>query len=268
MAGAESFFQKGRLIFVTQASVRYNTCMNAKTVLVGVLKSPRDLKILLEEKWYRIPLAFLPKRRFTHLAFYQPLVFGPRGKRIIYYARVAKRAVARRSTLLPEEPRHPRAHDAYLKCSFRSVKKLPKPIQNIIPRRVSFGFTDLKTLCSAKDILELYHVPPTEQIIRQALQRLQIPATPEYGVMHARRRYRLDLAVFCRNGSIGIECDNRKAHTTKPQRQKDMQKDRALKRLGWRVIRLAERDIIEDLDSCLTPIQQSIRSLGGIISPC
>ena len=47
-----------------------------KTVLVGVLKSKDDLKILLEEKWYRIPIAFLPKRRFTHIAFYQPLEFG------------------------------------------------------------------------------------------------------------------------------------------------------------------------------------------------
>ncbi|TSC55339.1 MAG: hypothetical protein Greene041679_635, partial [Parcubacteria group bacterium Greene0416_79] len=80
MAGAESFFQKGRLIFVTQASVRYNTCMNAKTVLVGVLKSPRDLKILLEEKWYRIPVSFLPKRKFTHIAFYQPAAFDKEGK--------------------------------------------------------------------------------------------------------------------------------------------------------------------------------------------
>ena len=62
-----------------------------KIVLVGVLKNKRDLGILLEKHWYRIPVFFLPKKKFDYLAFYQPEGFGRRGKRIEYYARVVRR---------------------------------------------------------------------------------------------------------------------------------------------------------------------------------
>lgn len=242
-------------------------------VLVAVLKSKDDLRILLHEKWYRIPIAFLPKRKFTHIAFYQPITgFGKAGKRIFYYARVAKREVKKRIELLPKERAHPRAEDDYLKCSFRKIEKLEKPIHNIIPRRVSFGFTSLKTLRSARDILQLYGVPPTEQIIAQRLKQLNIPFTSQHRISYSsfhkgggassrRRIFRLDLAVFCKRGNLAVECDNRKAHSGKLQKVKDKQKDDALKRLGWRVLRLTEEDIIEHLDMCMLRIQ---RAVGGL----
>ena len=236
-----------------------------KTVLVGVLKSKDDLRILLKEKWYRIPVAFLPKRRFTHIAFYEPACFGARGKRIAYYARVSKMEVKKRIELLPSEPSHPRARDDYLKCSFLKIVKLKHPIRNIIPRRISFGFTDLKTLRSAKDILELYHVTPTEQIMEKALQRDGITVISQYRLSYKGKRYRIDLAVFCNRGNLAIECDNRRAHASKAQKLKDKQKDITLKRLGWRIVRLTEVEIIEHLDSCVFRVQKSIVSLGGIL---
>jgi len=239
-----------------------------KTVLVGVLKNKGDLRILLEEKWYRTPLAFLPKRKFTHIAFYQP---AQAGKCIEYYARVAKREVKKRIELLPSEPAHPRADDDYVKCSFRKIEKLARPIRNVIPRRVSFGFTDLKTLRSAKDILELYGVPATEQIIENELSRLLIPFASQMYVIPAKarirsdpKRYRLDLAIFCRRGNVAIECDNRKAHSGKAQQEKDREKDAALEKLGWRVVRLTESDIVDDLPSCICRIKKAIRSKGEV----
>ena len=252
-----------------------------KTILVSVLKSPRDLRTLLQEKWYRIPRAFLPKQKFTHVAFYQPqTTFGKRGKRIQYYARVAKREVKRRVELLPNERAHPRADDDYLKCSFRKIEKLAKPIRNIIPRRVSFGLTSLKALRSARDILQLYGVPPTEQIIERGLRRLNIPFTSQHhlsssppqlrrGVRRSGRgggvlkSYRLDFAIFCKKGNIAIECDNRKAHFSSRQKLKDRRKDAALHRLGWRVIRLTEMDIVEHLNQCMSRVQELVSSLGG-----
>ena len=255
------------VLFQAGAYLRYNGLVQKKAVLVGVLKSKSDLRILLEEKWYRIPVAFLPKKKFTHIAFYQPIQFGRSGKRIEYYARVAKREVKKRVELLPSEPEHPRACEPYLKCSFRSVEKLPRPIRNIIPRRVSFGFTDLNTLRSARDILQLYGVPATEQIIEKELRRIGIRPNTEYGIMNSGKRYRIDLAIFCKKGKIAIECDNRKAHASKIQRQKDRQKDAALKHLGWRLIRLTEEDILEQLYSCISGIQRAIRSLNGVLPP-
>ena len=238
--------------------------MRPKHVLVSVLKEKSDLPLLLTEKWYRIPLAFLPKRAFTHIAFYQPEGVGETGKRIAYYARVAKREVVKRRELLPRESSHPRADDDYLKCSFTKIETLAEPIQNVVPRRVSFGFTDLATLRSAKDILELYHVAPTEQMIEEELRHLGVLFSSQHRLSYKGKRFRLDLALFCRDGKIAIECDNRKAHSSKKQKQKDRQKDKVLRYLGWTVIRLTEKDILKDSAACMFRIQKAVHSLGGM----
>ncbi|MDO8664291.1 MAG: DUF559 domain-containing protein [Candidatus Liptonbacteria bacterium] len=234
-----------------------------KTVLVGVLKNKNDLRILLRNHWYRVPVAFIPKRQFKYIAFYQPAIFGRNGKRILYYARVAKREKVKRVELLPKETNHPRAHDDYIKITFRQIKKLTRPIKNVIPRRISFGFTSLKKLLSAKDILELYGVPPTEQIMEKRLKKLGIKFITEHYVSKDSRRYRIDIAVFCRGGQIAIECDNRKAHSGNAQTLKDKAKDAFLKRHGWRVIRLTEKNIIERLDYCARRIEKVVQNLGG-----
>ena len=236
--------------------------VNSKTVLVGVLKSKRDQRILLKEHWYRIPVAHLPKRKFEYIAFYQPASFAKRGKRIEYYATISKKITAKRIDLLPSEPTHPRANDDYLRIEFKKIIKLTKPIRNIIPRRISFGFTSLKTLLASKDILQLYGVVPAEKIVRRALERLGIKTITEHTISENGRRYRLDFAVFCQRGQIAIECDNLKAHSTKTQILKDRAKDKFLKSLGWRVIRLKEKDIIERLNFCTDKVSRLVQILG------
>src|SRR3989338_7041011 len=206
--------------------------LKSASVLVGVLKNKNDLRILLRDYWYRIPAVFMPKRQFKYLAFYQPAIFGRNGKRILYYACVVKREIVKRIALLPKETKHPRAHDDSIKITFQRIKELSRPIKNIIPRRISFGFTTLKKLLSAKDILELYGVPKTEQIMEKRLKRLGIKLNTEHSISMVRpphhkkegKRYRIDIAVFCRDGQIAIECDNRKAHSSKAQTAKDKKK--------------------------------------------
>lgn len=225
---------------------------------MGVLKSKNDLRILLKDLWYRIPVAHLPRKKFKYIAFYQPAVFGRKGKRIEYYARVSSTKIVKRILLLPKEQSHPRAQDDYLKVEFKEIKKLPQAIKNIIPRRISFGFTDLKTLLAAQDILELYRVPPTEQIVERELNRLGIETKREFNISKDGKRYRLDLAVFCENSRIAIECDNDKAHSSGVQIEKDKIKDAFLRRRGWRVIRLKEKDILENLDRSISSIRRLI----------
>ena len=233
-----------------------------RNVLVCILKDKRDLRILLKQHWYRIPVVYLPRRKFTHLAFYQPVSFGRLGKRIQYYARVLKSTTAERIALLPKEKNHPRGHDDYLKIEVAWIKRLACPIKNIIPRRVSFGFTTLKSLLKAGDILELYGVAPTEQIIERGLKHLGIKTEKEVTVSKNGKRYRLDLAVFCRGGRIAIECDNLKAHSG-VQIGKDKIKDKFLKRNGWHVIRLKEPDIVERTDYCLGLVKKAVERFGG-----
>jgi very-short-patch-repair endonuclease len=142
---------------------------------------------------------------------------------------------------------------------------LQKPIKNIIPRRIVFGFTTLRALKSARDILELYGVPKTEQILGKRLARSGIATIAEQTVSARGKHCRVDLIVCCRGGAIAIECDNDKAHASKIQRQRDDWKDKFLSRLGWRVLRFGEKDIIERLDWCAAKVKKEIRSLGGLI---
>lgn len=235
--------------------------MNNKTVLVSVLKNKRDLSILLKKRWYRIPAVFLPKRCFNYVAFYQPAIFGQQGKQIQYYAACANKRMVKRIKLLPDETGHPRAQDSYLKINFIKIKKLPRPIKNIIPRRIYFGFTTLRQLFSSKNILELYGVPPIEQIVEKRLRAIGIKPIEEFNISKNGRRYRIDLAVFCKNGPLATECDNLKSHRSKTQIRKDKTKDAFLRRHGWSVIRLKEKDILENLDRAIFRIQERYRRL-------
>ena len=249
-----------------------------KIVLVGVLRNKRDLNILLTENWYRIPVAHAPIRQFNYLAFYQPALFGRQGKRIQYYARVLNYQTIRRSDLLPNESSHPRTHDYYLRIRVGKIKKLPRSIRNIIPRRVSFSFTTLNHLLKSKNILQLYNIVPTEQIVKDSLSRAGIKAVSQYYVSSDKkprtrfrqaqsvrgRRYCLDFAVFCKQGSIAIECDNKKAHSSLRQRKKDKIKNTFLRRHGWTVIRLPEHDIVSNLRGCIVRVKKAVRKLGGL----
>lgn len=235
-----------------------------ETVLVGVLKNRRDRTLLFRERWYRIPVVYAPKREFRYLAFYQPASFGQAGQRIQYYARALRSRVRLRQDLLPGESRHPRARELYRQIQVGKVWRLPRPIRNVLPRRVSFGFTTLRRLRAAKNILQLYGIVPSEQIVERSLRRLGIRAIPQRSVSCAGTRYRLDFAIVCRRGSLALECDNRKAHTGRRQRAKDRAKNAALRRCGWVVLRLAEHDIVVDLDRCLARVQRAIERLGGV----
>jgi len=158
-------------------------------VLVSVLKDKHDLNILLTKNWYRIPKAHAPRLRFNYLAFYQPALFGRQGKRIQYYTRVLNYQTVKRNDLLPDEPNHPRALDCYFQVRVGKVKKLSRPIRNIIPRRVSFGFTTLNRLLKSKNILQLYGVAPTEQIMENGLRRSGIKAIAQHYVLSGKKRY-------------------------------------------------------------------------------
>jgi len=235
-----------------------------KIVLVGVLKDRRDLNILLTESWYRIPMRHAPKRKFDYLAFYQPTSFGRYGKRIQYYAPVLDYKVIKRGDLLPKELEHPRAKDYYLQIHVGKIEKLSQPIRNIIPRRISFGFTTLNHLLKSKDILQLYKVTPTEQMVEDGLKEAGIKAIGQYYVSGKKKRYFLDFAVFCQRGKIAIECDNKKAHSILAQKKKDGIKNTFLKRRGWTVIRLREDDIVSNLKGCIKRVKNTIQKLGGI----
>lgn len=257
---------------------RYSLCMSRKgtggrgVVLVGVLKDRRDLAILRKKRWYRMPLSSAPRRKFQYLAFYQPAAFGRSGKCIRYWARVkGKRTVLRRE-LLPRERGHERAGEVYYRIDIGELRKLAPPVRNrrFPARRISFGFTTLRRLLLSRNILELYGVSATEEIVAAALRRAKIPAAAQKYVAGisrgVRKRYFLDFAIECARGRIAIECDNDKAHGIAPQRAKDESKDKFLRASGWTVIRLTEKQMVHRLPQCMARVARAVARLGGLQS--
>lgn len=235
-------------------------------ILIGVLKNKRDLNILLKKHWYRIPEKYTPIRRFQYLAFYQPKIFGQDGNCIRYYAPVLEYKIVKRRRLLPGEPRHPNAGLPYTQIYTGVIKELPRLIKNKPPRRVIFGFTTLARLLASKNILELYNIAPTEEIMAKTLRQAGIPAVAQHYTAARGRRYRLDFAVFCKQGGIAIECDNKKAHQGPAHRAKDRAKDTNLRRLGWTVMRFPEEEIVFDTKRCVSRLKFMVKRLGGLAS--
>ena len=98
-------------------------------------------------------------------------------------------------------------------------------------------------------------------MVGDALERAGITALSEYTVVYNGRRYRLDFAIVGVRTKIGIECDNTASHASVKAREKDKQKDRFLRTLGWTVVRLPERAIIANLAGCVTLVQRVAQRL-------
>jgi len=239
-------------------------------VLVGVLKNGSDLEILMSERWYRVPKKYMPKRRFQYIAFYQPEIFGRNGKQIQYYAKVLSRRYVQRLKFLPKELDHLRAHELYAWLHVGKIQSLIRPIKNTTPRRVSFGFATLDRLVNSRNILELYNVAPTEEVIKEVLQKMSINFVAQRYVSNGkkgdqRRYYYVDFAIFCRNAKVAIECDNLRAHAGQLAGRRDATKDAFLRKNGWRVVRLTEDDIMLNLGHCLARIKKAVQDCGGLI---
>ena len=106
---------------------------------------------------------------------------------------------------------------------------------------------------------------PLERDIHAALRDQGIEAEP--GVVVG--RYRLDLVVRRGDAMVDIECDGAPFHSDD---ERDAERDRALREMGWAVVRFSGRRIKHRLDECvheivgLLPPQIQIRSGAGISS--
>jgi len=84
-----------------------------------------------------------------------------------------------------------------------------------------------------------------EKIVREELERRGISFEQEKKVRIGRRRwsYYLDFAV----GDLVIEVDGDYYHSSASQKRIDHRKDFRLAKLGYRVVRLSESEILEDV---------------------
>lgn len=236
-----------------------------KTVLIAVLRAPRDLGIAARDHWYRIPLKKAPKHNFTHIAFYQPACFKPEGKRITCYAEVGGCSTGRRIDIFPDEPENPAAGQFYLKYSLGPLLRLPRAVLNTSGTRVCFSYAPLDRLLRAAEILAVFNVVPVENLMCAALKAAGLAFRREHVILRGGRvKYRLDFALFCKKGKLDIECDGRGFHSAPGQRAKDAARDKWLKLNGWTTLRFGEHEVFNNVKICIREIKTAIKLSGGL----
>lgn len=159
------------------------------TVLVAVLKAPRDLETAREQHWYRIPVKRLPTRAVGApiLAFYQTGAFGDERWAVRHYAHAERWAEVRRIDLLPDEPDHPRAQEPYYQVWLGPLKALPHPIASRRWRRITFIVTHWERLQTVEAVEDLLHGSALEESLWQAMRRLGYLA--EHALREARGKF-------------------------------------------------------------------------------
>jgi very-short-patch-repair endonuclease len=239
----------------------------SERVLVAVMNNERDLRIAREQGWYRIPVRSAPAiMEFGRLALYQTKVFGDEGCAINYWAEVKGLQVVKRHELLPEEGDHPRAHEDYYKVEIGELHRLPRPIVSRRGRRIVFIPTTLAKFRQAREINDLFHESPLEDILWEAFKEEGLEAERQWYLRVGQVTYCLDFALFCAHGQIDVECDGDTWHSDPERIPEDNARDNALTSRGWSVLRFNSKQILEDLPTCLWMVRETVHRRGGLLT--
>ncbi|MFO7676658.1 MAG: DUF559 domain-containing protein [bacterium] len=234
-------------------------------MLVAIVPRLKDWSLLRDRNWYRIPVRTAPENLpdCRYLAFYQPGAFGAEKWRVSWYARVRDISAATRRELLPDEPGHPRAGDAYWRVEVDGLLRLPRPIPSRRQRRVVFIPTTLERLLVAEELNDLYRTTPIEDRLYYRLRDTGLTPERLFFLREGGRGRELDLALFCREGGLNVECDGEQYHAGPDKAEADRARDNALAADGWRILRFSGREITRKPAECVRTVRRAVRRLGG-----
>ena len=245
--------------------------MPPNTALVAVVPSRRDWDMVRTLGWYRIPVhaapAMVKDGSITHLAFYFPSEFGEEKQSIRWYAPVEGITVKTRAELMPLEARHHNADRDYFVLACPELRQLPNPIYSRKPRRLLFVPTTLPKLLTAPEINFLFNDSPLENLLWKQLMVMGIPCERQYEVLVGTARFKLDLAVFCKDRNIGLECDGDETHMRRSAVERDKRRSNLLQSVGWSMMHFTTRELTQNLSGSLNLVQESISLYGGLWHP-
>ncbi len=237
--------------------------------IVCWLKTKSDLAILLTEGWYRIPVSTKLDKllKVGNLAFYQSHNFGKESLIIKHYGKIRDIKIKKREQLFPGEKRNPKTGKLYYKIRMMDMNILDMPIYSKRARHVIFLETTLKKLNTAKEINDLYHVSPLEDIMWEEFKMHDIDAERQYYFGTRSKIYCLDFASFCRKGNLNVECDGDKYHTGLEKVIRDTRRDNYLTKKGWSILRYSTNQILAETSDCIDEIKETIKIKGGSLLP-
>ena len=238
-------------------------------VLVAIMNNHRDLEIARTRHWYRIPVKSADRfirdiEQMQYLAFYQTKIFERDAFAVNYYAEIERISAVPRIELLPDEARHQNAGGLYYKLEISPLQRLSQAIPSKRLRRVTFITTTRSKFSVAREINDLYHTSPIEDLMWEALKASEIQAERQYEIRERDASYDLDFFVECDNGAkIDIECNGDAYHSTKAARDRDRRRNTYLTTNGWLVQRFGTDELRNDIGSCVDQIRTLINQHGG-----
>jgi len=239
-------------------------------VLVGIINHPRELALVKEERWYRIPVIQAKKwinNRWPpdFLAFYHTKSIEGQPYGIYYYAPVSNLREVRRRELFPNEKNNPKAEHLYYRLEFGDVRPLERPILSRRWRRIVFIRTTWEKFIGAAEINDLFDESLLEDRLWAELKRRQIEAERQYFVTVSGHDYALDFAIECKKGNLNIETDGDTWHSQRERIPKDNQRDNDLELGGWSLLRFNTLQLNERMtDYCVPAIAKKVQALGGL----
>jgi very-short-patch-repair endonuclease len=220
-----------------------------KDILISIINSQEDFRILCEQSWYRIPVSSVEKwlkHRWPPqwIAFYQTKVFKEKAYSVHHYAKVRNIREVHRRDLFPDEPPNPKQNKTYYQLLLEPLQTLPQPIV---------------------EINDLYDESPLEDRLWAEFKRLRIHAERQELVKVNDVNYFLDFAVYCTAGNLDVEADGDTWHVGKEKARADNLRDNALKTAGWQILRFNTQQIKEQTtDYCVSTVVKNINRLGGL----
>lgn len=236
-------------------------------LLVAILKEPRDLAILQEQSWYRVPVDKAPRRWPPKwLAFYHTKAFGEElAYSVQYYGEIREIRTRQRHELFPREFLNPRSQRIYYQVFLKQLLVRREPIRSTRPRRLVFVPSTWHKFEHAEQVNDLFDDSPIEDRLWQEIKAQRIAAERQWSLMTRDGQYTLDFAFFCNQGSIDVETDGRTWHVTEERAAKDYPRDNAVAAAGWSVLRFSGQQIRESAGSyCVPRITELANRLGGL----
>jgi hypothetical protein len=205
-----------------------------RDVLVALWRELRDLEGARGQGWYRVRPGVAVDRLgvltpFRTLAFYQPDSFGNDGRRVRYRAPVLRYERLPRAELMPEERGHVRGEQLYHVFRLGPLAEFRQPIPSRQGRRLLFIPSTEQRLSQAREINELFAGTPIKERLFHALKAEGLWPEREYfvelrrpeGLTVGTAAHFLDLALFCRQRSLDVECDGDTWHRPEGTRPRE-----------------------------------------------
>jgi len=231
-------------------------------MLVCWLKAERDLDILQNENWYRIPVDKFNEdlEKYNYFAFYKSGAFKDDERlHITHYGERGNISKVQREELFPYEKNN--AEKWYYKIYIHNLKKREPPLYSKRNRRKIFISTTLKKFREATELNDLFNNSVLEDKLWGELKKKKLDFERQVKVRRSGKSIFLDFATLCRNGMVNVECDGSQ-HLEKENVKKDKRRDNYLVRKGWKVLRYDYEDL-NDIKECVSEIAETIYNCGG-----